>query len=442
MKRLGAWLVAAVLLAACQPTTVSAPPPGQQAETSVPPDFELAPAAQPSGAPVAPAEPLPAATPPGPATVALLLPLSGERAALGRDLLDAATLALFDVGRDDLLLLPKDTGGTPALAGAAATAALAEGARLVLGPVFAPEVAAVAPAARAAAVPVVAFSSDRRVAADGVYVFGLAPEDQIDQVVAYALGQGRARFAALAPDTDTGRIMVRAFAASVTLRGGLMAQPGYYDPAALDQSDAARDFADFATRGAAPALQHAAIEGRDDDLAAAARARLDQAAGLTELGYDAALLPDAGQGVRSMAALLPFFDVGPPDVRILGTAAWDDPRTLAEPALAGAWFAAPDPRLKAAFAQRFEAAFGRKPLSVASLAYDAVALAGALLATAPDAPFATARLTRPSGFAGVDGVFRFLADGTSQRALAIYEVQSGTAQVVAPAASSFATPTQ
>jgi ABC-type branched-subunit amino acid transport system substrate-binding protein len=439
--RLAAWLVAAVLLAACQPAKVSSPPPGQQAETSIPPTFEPAPAA-PATATTAPAEPLPAPAPTGPATVALLLPLSGERAALGRDLLDAATLALFDLARDDLLLLPKDTGGTPAQAAAMATAALSEGARLVLGPVFAPEVGAVAPIATAAGVPIVAFSSDRRVAAAGIFVFGLAPEDQIDQVVAYAAGQGRTRFAALAPDTDTGRIMVRALAGSTALRGVLMAQPGYYAPGAIDQNGAVGAFADIGTRGSAIALQRAALEGRDDEAAQAARARLDQAAGLGELGYDAVLLPDAGSSLRSVAALLPFFDIAPPGVQVLGTAAWDDPKTLAEPGLTGAWFAAPDPALKTAFAQRFEAAFGRKPLAVASLAYDAIALAGALVATAPEAPFTVDRLTRPSGFAGIDGVFRFHADGTSQRTLAIYQVREGGAELIAPAAASFATPTQ
>lgn len=441
MLRLGAWLVAAVVLAACQPATVDAPTPGQQAETSIPPVIAPAePAPEPP--PLEPVEPLAPALPPGPVTVALLLPLEGERAPLGRDLLDAATLAMFDLGRDDLVLLPRNTSGTPAGATQAANEVLAQGARLILGPLFAPEVAAIAPAARANGVAVVAFSSDRRAAGEGVYVFGLAPEDQIDQVVVYALGQGRRRFAALAPETDTGRLMARAFARSVTERGGVLAEPGYYPPGQIDQSGPVRAFADFATRPAAPALQRAVLEGRTDDLARRALERLDQAAIQGWIGYDAVLLPDAGPSLRSVVALLPFFDVGRPDVQILGTAAWDERQTLVEPGLAGAWFAAPDPRLKAAFAQRFRATFGREPIAIASLAYDAVALVGALMAAAPDAPFATARLTQPRGFAGVDGVFRFHANGTSQRALAIFEIANGRAEPIAPAPTSFEALTQ
>ncbi|MGH6719832.1 MAG: penicillin-binding protein activator [Alphaproteobacteria bacterium] len=440
---LAALLLAALPLAACQPTTVSAPPPGQQAAVPTVIDSQ-----RPPPAPVEPATALaPAGSaaptlPSGPITVALLLPLSGERAALGHDLLDAATLALFDLARDDLVIVPKDTAGDPARAATAAAAALGEGARLILGPLFAPEVAAVAPAAAAAGVPVVAFSSDRRAASPGSYVFGLAPEDQIDQVVAYALAQGRTRFAALAPQTDTGRLMARAVARVVTERGGRLAQPGFYPSGAIDQSGPVRDFADFATRPAAAELQRAVLEGRSDDLARRARAELDLALAQGWLGYDAVLVPDAGQSLRSVAAMLPFFDIAPPDVQILGTAAWDEPRSLVEPGLAGAWFAAPDQALKDAFAARFRAAFGRQPGPIASLAYDAVALAGALVATAPDAPFATARLTQPSGFAGVDGVFRFLPDGTSQRALAIFRVAAGKAEQVAPAATSFELLTQ
>ncbi len=390
----------------------------------------------PEPVPIAPAEPLAPALPPGPVAIALLAPLSGERQALGRDLLDAAMLALFDLGREDIVVLPKDTGGTPAGAAVAMTEALAEGARLVLGPLFAAEVSAIAPAARAAGVPVIAFSSDRRVAGGGVYVFGLAPEDQIDQAVAFALAQGRTRFAALVPDTDAGHLMAAALARSVTERGGLLAQAGFYSPGEGDATAAVRGFADFATRPAALAAQMAVLEGRSDELAVAARARLEQSA-FGALGYDVVVLPDGGPRLRSIVALLPFFDVAPPDVQVIGTAAWDEPATLAEPGLAGGWFAGPDPALRESFAGRFRASFGREPVGIASLAYDAAALAGSLVATAPDGPFAEARLVQPSGFAGVDGIFRFLPDGASQRGLAMFQVVGGRAELVAPAATSF-----
>jgi ABC-type branched-subunit amino acid transport system substrate-binding protein len=438
VDRLRAWLAATFLLAACGPTTVSAPPPGQQAATSIPPVVEQAPARIAPGAqPVEPAEPLAPELPPGPVALALLVPLSGERQALGRDLFDAATLALFDVARDDIVVLPKDTGGTPAGASAAATEALAEGARLIIGPLFAAEAGAVAPMASAAGVPVIAFSSDRRVAAPGVYVFGLAPEDQIDRAVAFALSQGRMRFAALVPDNDAGHVMARAVAKSVTERGGLLARPGFYGPAEGDATSEVRAFADFATRASALSDQYAALEGRTDEAAVAARARLEQAAAFGQLGYDTVVLPLGGQRLRSIVALLPFFDVGPPDVQVIGTAAWDEPSTLAEPGLAGGWFAAPDANLRASFARRFQASFGRDPSPIASLAYDAVALAGVLVATAPASPFAEARLVGPSGFAGVDGIFRFFPDGTSQRGLAMFQVVGGKAEMIAPAASSF-----
>src|SRR5262249_33577104 len=131
--------------------------------------------------------------------VALLLPLSGTSAAAGKALLDAATVAAFDVGDDSFILLPRDTGGTPEGATAAAKDAVEAGAQLIIGPLFGVEVPAVAAVARPAGISVVALSNDRSVAGNGVFVLGITPQTQIERIVGFARSRGLQRIAALLP---------------------------------------------------------------------------------------------------------------------------------------------------------------------------------------------------------------------------------------------------
>ena len=152
----------------------------------------------------------------GPAKVGLLVPLSGPGAALGADLLDAAQLALFDVGRTDLELLPRDTGDQPPegrggcpLGARRRRRAAARARSTAARPV------AVAPLAAAAGVSVISFSNDASVARPGLYVLGFRPEEQIERIVAYAAAQGRTRFAALAPDDAYGARVLAAWRAAV-----------------------------------------------------------------------------------------------------------------------------------------------------------------------------------------------------------------------------------
>jgi len=432
-------IAAALALAACG-GTVSKPPPAQQAE---PVPAEPAPAVAQPVEPVAPEpvapEPLP--LPPGPIPIALLVPLSGTQAELGQALLDAATMALFDLGGTDLVLAPYDTAGAGGAA-AAAQAAVAGGARLVLGPVFAADVAAAGPVVNAAGVQVIAFSSDKRAARPGVYLLGWLPEQQVDRVVGFAAAHGLTRFAALVPETDFGYAMAAALARRTGELGVGLVQPGFYPPGDLDATDAVRRFANYESRASALEAQLAALEGQTDEVSVKARERLAQLTTVGDIGYDAVLLPEAGPRLRTVAALLPYFDVALPEVRLLGTAAWNEPATLSEPSLAGAWFAAPAPETRGRFLARFEQTFGRPAPTIASLAYDAVALAGVLARAPAGADFSAARLTQPSGFVGVDGIFRFRPDGTAERGLAVFEVSNQAAVLVEPAPTTFELLTQ
>lgn len=387
LKRHG---VAALLIAgglsAC--STVTAPPPVAQGP-------------QPGG-PVTVA-PQPTADAAQTVKVALLLPLTGPSAGIGQSMLDAAQLALFDMAGDRFELLPRDTKGSPAGAAEAARLALAEGARLILGPLFAAEVAAVKPVAQNAGVDVLAFTNDWTQAGNGAFVMGFVPADQVGRVAGFAKSRGVSRFVVLAPRTPYGDAVVSAMQGA-TERLGAAAQVERYDAAVTDLSGPAKQVA--------------------------------QGAGQPQ----AVLLAEGGNRAQGLAAALAANGVSPQQVKFLGTGLWDDAQqgTAAlgqEPALVGGWYAAPTPQARAAFESKFEQTYGRKPPRIATLAYDATSVA-AVLSRAGGAMDRKA-MTNPSGFEGLDGLFRLRANGLVERGLAVLEIAPTGARVVDPAPPSF-----
>jgi branched-chain amino acid transport system substrate-binding protein len=127
----------------------------------------------------------------------------------------------------------------------------------------------------------------------------------------------------------------------------------------------------------------------------------------------------------------------PRRVQLLGTGLWEDPRIFSDSALHGGWYAAPDPGGFRSFSARYRGRYNQDPVRTATLAYDAVALVAALVKTQGEQRFSEPVLTNPSGFAGIDGVFRFRSDGTNERGLAVMRVAPAGGQVISPAPRSF-----
>lgn len=343
-----------------------------------------------------------------PVRVGLLLPFTGATEAVQQvasSMFDAAQLAAFEAGDDRFLIIPKDTRGTPEGAAAAARSALADGAEIILGPLFSEEAAAAAPVARAANAPMIAFSSDVETAGDGVWLLSFPPEIEIARVTDFAMRNGKQRFGLLAPANEYGQRVSTAFSKELAVRGGVLVQEERYE----QEPDAML----------APAKR----------LAAASRS----------LGYQAVLMPEQGTLLRALAPLLPYYNVNINEVKLLGVSGWNNPRLTREPALKGGWFAAPDPAITRDFEDRFRAAFGETPPRLSSLAYDATLLA-ARLGQAPRRRdrFDERLIISRSGYFGADGLFRFTPEGTIERGLAILEIQPGGIRVVDPAPKSFA----
>lgn len=366
--------------------------------------------------------------------VAILLPLSGREAALGVGLLDAAQLAVFEAADESFELMPIDSGDTPQAASAAAEQAIAGGATLILGPVFATSTSAVAPLARAAGLNVISFSNDRSIAGANVFVMGLLPAPQIERTVLFAAQKGVSRFAIFAPDTEYGRLIAAALQSGAARAGGAVVQVRHYDPQTADFSAEVRRFADYDRR-------RARAQAQQRQAGTPAPRRPDGLEGLEDLPFQALVVPEFGERLRSLAPLLPFYGIDQAKVKLIGTSQWDDPALVTEPSLFGAWFAAPASIERNAFVQRYERAFGRRPHRLASLAYDATALAAVLARqTESKSDFSAAALQQPAGFQGVDGIFRFGRDGAAERGLAVFEIVQRGQRVIDPAPENFAVP--
>jgi ABC-type branched-subunit amino acid transport system substrate-binding protein len=346
--------------------------------------------------------------PPAVVKVAVLAPLSsqGHPGVIARSLKQAAELAVIEREGHSLELMVKDDKGTPEGAKAAAEDVIKRGATVILGPLYAKSVAAVAPVARKAGVPVVAFSSDREVAGNGVYLLSFQPTPEIERVVAYAAKRGTKRYAALIPQDGFGKLVEPVFREAVARTGG--------DIVALETYP-----------GNANAL-----------LAPLRKISLDIAAAEAQGGpVDAMFLPGGQEYLELLGRLLPQAKIDTSRIKLIGTGGMDYPNAGRDPALIGAWYPGPDPRGWSDFAQKYAKSYSQAPPRIAGLAYDAVNLAIALAGDPGGQGFSAAALTRARGFTGIDGTYRLLPDGTSDRALAILEVQKFGSSVVEAAPS-------
>ncbi len=368
-----------------------------------------------------------------PVRVGLLLPFTANSEAarkVASTMFDAAQLAVFDAGDERFLLIPKDTRGDPEGAAAAARSALADGAEIVLGPLFSESVEAAAAVTRAAHVPMIAFSSDIKAGGDGVYLLSFPPELEIARVTDYAVSQEMTRFGVLAPMTPYGDRVSGAFAEEVFVRGGVIIHEERYEQEPDAMLEPAKRLAKYSEEIIPIEMRHD-FDPNDPEPQPAE-------AGYT-YGYQAVLMPEQGTLLRALAPLLPYYNVDINRVKILGVSSWNNPRLTREPALRGGWFAAPDPEIKRNFENRFAAAFGARPPRLASLAYDASLLSARLAATQRRRNrFDEGAITDPNGYYGADGLFRLNADGSVERGLAILEIQPGGIQVIDPAPRSFA----
>lgn len=388
----------------------TAPKPSSPGSTNANPSSQTAMAAT-SGSGQSYAVPPAVAAPPAfaPVKVGLLLPSSGKNAQTGQAMLKAAQLAVFDLGYPGFELVPRDTGDSPEGAARAAREALSAGAKILIGPLTAASARAVQPIARATNVNMLTFSTDWTLAGQNTYVMGFLPFSQVRRIAAFAAQKGLKSVAVIAPENEYGAAIISSFSEQAPAFGLRVAEIVRVPANGAALADKVRA---LATKSASVSL-------------------------------DSVLIAAGGDQARVISDTLTQEGLSPDRITRLGTGLWDDSMTAANGALEGAWFAAPSPHSRASFERKYASLYGVNPPRLATLAYDATALAAVLARTAPQQqgqdsnPFTRAALLNPNGFAGLDGIFRFRNDGLVERGDAILTFRGRTIVESAPAPDSF-----
>jgi ABC-type branched-subunit amino acid transport system substrate-binding protein len=348
---------------------------------------------------------LPPAVPGEPGTgavkVALILPLSaqGNAGMVAQSMRNSAELALAEFSNPNVQLIIKDDAGSPAAARQAAQQAIDEGAEIIIGSLFARTVQAIGAVARPRGIPVIAFSTDASIAARGVYLLSFLPESDVVRVLEYSFSTGKRSYVGLIPENAYGSVVEATFREEVARRGGRVV--------GLERYSSDKGKLQEAARAVAQAAKSA----------------------------DAVFIPDGPDVAPNV--VLALKNAGVPVRQVIGTGLWDDQRVFQDAGMQGAMFAAPDPQGFTNFSQRYRAKYGSDPVRTATLSYDATALIAALVRTQGPQRFSEQVLTNPSGFAGIDGIFRFKPDGTNERGLAVMRVAPSGAQIVSPTPRSF-----
>ncbi len=326
------------------------------------------------------------AIPAGTIRVALILPLSasGTTGTVAQSLKNAADMAMSEFSGASIDLVVKDDRGTADGAREVAKQALAEGASAFIGPLLASSVQTAGGIARAAGKPIIAFSTDSGVAGRGVYLLSFMPQSDVERILDYAASKGKKTLGALIPDTAYGS------AVNSVLQDGA------------------------ARRG----IRLLAIERYSQGSIAAAAGRMAS----VKDQIDSLFIPEGGEGAAAAGKAIAAAGLDPKKIQWLGTSVWDDPKIYATPQFQNGWFAMPDKAGFDAFASRYRTKYGSDPARIATLAYDAVFLANALHKKAGAHAFDEAQLAAQDGVIGLDGLFRFRPDGTTQRGEAVMQV--------------------
>ena len=344
--------------------------------------------------------------------VALLVPggsaASGE-AVLAESLENAARLAIADLGvgqtgaKIDLRVY--NTAGQPGQAAQVATAAVNDGADIILGPVFGEAANAAGVAVAGRNINVLSFSNNPAIAGGNVFVLGPTFGNTARRLAGHAAGQGLTRIMIVHDRTTAGGIARAAIERAIAGTSAQVAGVASYE---------------FSQQGIVEAAP-----GIADQI---------KASGATAVFFTA----DTAGALPLLTQLLADRGTGPDVVQYMGLTRWDiPPSTLELPGVQGGWFALPDPGLNRQFAARYTRAYGTGPHPIAGLAYDGIAAVGALMQSGRADALTRGRLTQASGFVGVGGIFRLMPDGTNQRGLAIAEIREKQVNVIDPAPRSF-----
>jgi branched-chain amino acid transport system substrate-binding protein len=339
--------------------------------------------------------------------IALMLPLTGSYSAIGKSSLKAAEMAVFDAENlgEEILLLPVDTGVTEQDAKNAASKALKLNPDIIIGPILSNTTKIVSLSLKGRNIPIIALANNSSIAVNGTYVMGYFPEDQVIRVIEFARKKGIGKFYSILPEDRYGEKVAEA------MKNTLLADS--LEPEQIIWVGEGKNNIETA------AVKIQELTNQDKG----------KADGNSK---QAILIPSGGSTLNKILEKIPTNSM-----RILGSSDWEDAEVLNKQVAKGAWFAVPPQELYQVFSAKFKKSYGEYPFRTSSLVYDAVSLAANLAAISPTAPYSPENFTRPEGFMGVNGIFRFRSDGRVDRRLAVVEVSPNGFVEIDPSAEGF-----
>lgn len=326
--------------------------------------------------------------------VGVLLPLSGKASAIGQGMQNAMFMALDDLKNNEVVLKFYDTKGTSVGAEEAMERAVNGGAKLILGPLMSEEVKGIAKTALSENIPVISFTTSPQVLQKGIYSIGLLNGEQISRAVSYAATKGKQRLAVLVPDNNSGLNIVKSAMMSSVANNVELVKVGFYNPNSVDFSDIVKEI-------------------------------------ITPVDFDAVLIADSGNRLKSMASIFAYNDVLYPDVLFIGTSAWDSTNLSKETMLYHGVYPMVSKGYEDYFNNKYKNTFGEQPKTVYSFAYDSVLLIAGL--SGKKNGNIDMGITEPKGFVGVNGYFKILPTGQSRHSLDMLEVTKDGPKVISKA---------
>lgn len=364
-------------------------------------------------------------------STAMLLPLSGKAATYGQGLKNAAMMALEDMNNTHLVINFYDTKSTPAGAASAAKEAANDGNKLIIGPLMSEEVAAAGKAVHYDNIPLISFSTSPAVLQKGIYTLGLLNNEQVERIISYAAKKGRQKIAVLVPDTTSGLSTAKAAVFAAAANGAEVVKIAFYPPETLDFAETVKAITDYETSSAEinkqkEMLQKQATAG--DTQAVHELAMLKTVYSSGEVDFDAILIAENGNRLKSAAAMFGYYDISYPNVLFMGTSMWENTSLSKETTLYHSVYPVLSRVHNDYFNKKYENLFEQHPNQLFSFAYDSVALASALSKKNPNT--LTENITDPDGYIGINGIFRIYENGTNKHSLDIVENTSGGAKII------------
>ena len=266
--------------------------------------------------------------------VALLVPKSSTNGAtLAQSLENAAFLAVRDLSEVEVELTVYDTAGTPAGATQAASQALSDGNKVILGPLFAESANAAGQVAASRGVNVLAFSNNPSIAGGNVFILGNTFQTTADRLVNHAVRSGKGNIYIIHADDPAERLGAEAIQRAAASNGGNVLGVQSF---ALSQQGVIN-----------------AIPGIASNYRAS--------------GANSVFVTSGNSGALPfLAELLPENGLDRDNAQFVGLQRLDVPSSaLSLKGLQGAWFATPSPGLVQQFNNRYASVYGSQPNPIA-----------------------------------------------------------------------------